>query len=461
MACARNKVVQEGEIGVYHVWSRCAQQLHLMGHEEHSRIDFGHRREWLESLLRYQAQVFAIDVANFTILSNHFHLVVRTRPDVVETWDDIAVATRWKLAWPSFDELTGAWSRDVDDRMIDRLLADSEKFKRARAGLSSLSWFMARIKQCFSALCNRESGRSGAFWDARFGARELLDERAVLSCMAYVDLNQVQAGMASSLETSSRSAISVRLDEMRVNESLAAAKDYQEQESNSLFGETESLYLFRGCNLSPIGGSTTSPTPSGLYLPDTAIASNSRGTISTVPESDTGISDVRQTTLIQSDCPPLPVAQNLGENQPGLSIVELEVDIPDEAREGLREETENRSFPRHKLRTYHYMTRLFPKGLPARLSDVPILAVPLEKYIEIVKFCEFRRRHSTASSNSSGSNGDCRSNEWPAPVRPDGKDQNLLLISTTDGTHESPERATRSSGTRGIAGSPYAQVPGT
>jgi hypothetical protein len=33
-------------------------------------------------------------------MSNHIHLVLRSRPDVVDTWDDREVARRWLMICP-------------------------------------------------------------------------------------------------------------------------------------------------------------------------------------------------------------------------------------------------------------------------------------------------------------------------------------------------------------------------
>ncbi len=79
---ARKEIVREREIGVYHTWSRCVQRAFLCGLDPEIDIDFDdYRRDWIKSLLEYQARVFAVDVGNYSVLSNHQHLIVRTRSD--------------------------------------------------------------------------------------------------------------------------------------------------------------------------------------------------------------------------------------------------------------------------------------------------------------------------------------------------------------------------------------------
>ena len=81
---ARKEIVREGEIGVYHTWSRCVQKAFLCGLDPETGIDFDYRRVGIKSLLEYQARVFAFDVGNNSDLSNHQHLIVRTRPNIAD-----------------------------------------------------------------------------------------------------------------------------------------------------------------------------------------------------------------------------------------------------------------------------------------------------------------------------------------------------------------------------------------
>ena len=91
----RSDVVEAGVVAVYHCWSCCVRQAFLLGKNKATGVDYDHRRGWLLAMQRQLARLFAIEIGFHAEMENHMHLVLRTRPDIVETWSDEDVVRRW------------------------------------------------------------------------------------------------------------------------------------------------------------------------------------------------------------------------------------------------------------------------------------------------------------------------------------------------------------------------------
>ena len=97
---ARVEVFASDEVAIVHVLNRTVRRCFLLGNDPVSGKNFDHRKQWMESELQLLAMHMVIDLLCYAILSNHFHLVLRSRPDVVAACDNTEVARRWLMLCP-------------------------------------------------------------------------------------------------------------------------------------------------------------------------------------------------------------------------------------------------------------------------------------------------------------------------------------------------------------------------
>ncbi|WP_397570293.1 transposase [Schlesneria sp. T3-172] len=207
---ARAEVFSPDEVAIVHVMNRVVRRCFLLGTDSLTGKNYDHRKEWIEELLKRYAACFGIDLLGFAILSNHFHLILRSRPDVVATWDDAEVARRWLLLCPIRKDDHGN-PLEPNQAELDFIQNDARKLELIRLRLSDIGWWMRLLCQTVAMRANHEDQEVGRFWQSRFRAVRLLDEAALVACAAYVDLNPIRAAMADRLETSDYTSVQRRL----------------------------------------------------------------------------------------------------------------------------------------------------------------------------------------------------------------------------------------------------------
>ncbi|MEC4728623.1 transposase [Shewanella sp. D64] len=197
------------DTSVYHCCSRVSRRAMLFGDDKFSGKNYDHRRGWVESLLLKLAGVFAIDVAAYAVMSNHLHLVLCV--DIYESngWSDREVVEHWHQIFMGTD----ITQRFAKGEIIESFEINSLKHSIAqyRGRLSDISWFMRTLNEPIARMANKEDGCTGRFWEGRFKSQALLDEAAVLACMAYVDLNPIRSNMANTPEQSDHTSIQLRI----------------------------------------------------------------------------------------------------------------------------------------------------------------------------------------------------------------------------------------------------------
>jgi len=209
MTRPRKALISLADTPYYHVTSRCVRRAFLCGVDQYSGRNYEHRRLWVVDRIRLLSSLFAIDVCAYAVMSNHYHLVLKLCPSQLDELTDEQIMERWCALFKG--PLLVQRHRNGEPLSAVERLTVSDIVKVWRSKLSSISWFMRCLNQTIARQANLGDKCTGKFWECRFTSQALKTEEALLSCMAYVDLNPIRAGMASSPETSDHTSIQERV----------------------------------------------------------------------------------------------------------------------------------------------------------------------------------------------------------------------------------------------------------
>jgi REP element-mobilizing transposase RayT len=209
MPVARRDIFDPSFPAVCHCISRCVRRAFL--------LEEAHRARMVQARIHFLASQMAIDVLEYAILANHLHAVLATHPELARAWTDREVAARYRTICPD-----RAWRKRMGidpalparEEEIAAAVAKPTLIALWRRRLSCISFFHKLLKQEIARRCNLEDRVTGHFWEGRFKSIVALDDRAVIAHMAYVALNAVRAGIASSLDGHEFSSVAARVDDL-------------------------------------------------------------------------------------------------------------------------------------------------------------------------------------------------------------------------------------------------------
>ena len=230
MTTARKDFMQAEISGTFHLMVRCVRRSFLQGFDEYSGKDYSHRKSWVPDKIKLLLEAIAIDISAYANMDNHFHLIVRNRPDLLKDLTPLQIAARWLIIHPTKEMKKDKRKTPTKDD-LDQTLAkyDVEELRRR---LSDISWFMQELNQYISAKANKEDNCKGAFFETRFKSQFLADDAAILTCMIYCDLNPIRAQTATSIEDSIHTSGYVRYQAEKAKNNLLNADNLKESEPN-------------------------------------------------------------------------------------------------------------------------------------------------------------------------------------------------------------------------------------
>ncbi len=165
MARLRRIKVKDSD-AYYHVMSRTVGQEFLLQNSE--------KDKFIEIMFDL-SKLFFVKIIGFSVMSNHFHLLIKMESNESYTDEDI------------LDRLEFYYKRE--------LVLSKCEINKYRESLGDISNCIKFIKQKFSLWFNKVNNRKGHFWSDRFKSVLIESGESLLNCLAYIDLNSVRANL--------------------------------------------------------------------------------------------------------------------------------------------------------------------------------------------------------------------------------------------------------------------------
>ena len=165
---------------------------HVMSHSVwEAREAFSEKeKSYFVELLKRLSSGFLVEIISFSVMSNHFHIFLRTKPVRIFTDDEIL-----RRAEIVFKKSTVATKEPEYWREI----------------LGDISFFMKELKVRFTRWYNKNKSRKGHLWSGRFKAILVENGKSAVAVSSYIDLNPYRAGIYRDFRNSEFTSIKERI----------------------------------------------------------------------------------------------------------------------------------------------------------------------------------------------------------------------------------------------------------
>ena len=170
---------------------------HLMSRTNDRRFlfDDGEIKTQLVDALKRAAAFSGVEIDAYVAMDNHFHVVckvVRAEEPVPE--EEILRRVAALKGERAAEELSLHWK---ELRRCGMESVVSEAQERLRSRMNDISEFMKTFKETFNVWYKRERKYCGSIWSGRFMSTLVEGGRYRATCMRYVYLNPVRAGIVT------------------------------------------------------------------------------------------------------------------------------------------------------------------------------------------------------------------------------------------------------------------------
>lgn len=134
----------------------------MCGDDSVTDQNFDHRKQWLVDKITQLSSIFAIELCAYSIMSNHYHLVLKVDKSQADGWSDKDVALRWMQLFKG-NVLVSRW---LNESKITQAETNKELefIAQWRSRLYYLGWYMRCLNESIAVLANKEDNCKGRFY---------------------------------------------------------------------------------------------------------------------------------------------------------------------------------------------------------------------------------------------------------------------------------------------------------